>query len=67
MGYAIPAIAGKERLDKGQLGMRFEPCHGQNQHSGFSTWSNTNQAVQPLKIARGLKFCIQEVVIMLSK
>ena len=24
MGYAIPAIAGKESLDKGQLGMKFE-------------------------------------------
>ena len=25
------------------------------------TWSDTNQAVQQQKMARGLKFCIQEV------
>ena len=29
--------------------------------SGFPTWSDTNRAVQPQKIARGLKFRIQEV------
>ena len=28
---------------------------------GFPTWSDTNQAVQPLKKARGLKFRIKEV------
>ena len=27
----------------------------------FPTWSDTNQAVQPQKMARGLKFWIQEV------
>ena len=27
----------------------------------FPTWSNTNQAVQLQKMARGLKFCIYEV------
>ena len=26
----------------------------------FPTWSDTNQAVQPLKMARGLKFRIKE-------
>ena len=25
---------------------------------GFLTWSDTNLAVQPLKMARGLKLCI---------
>ena len=28
---------------------------------GFPTWSDTNRAVQSQKIARGLKFRIQEV------
>ena len=33
-----------------------------NLSSGFPTqWSDTNQAVQPQKIARGLKFQIKEV------
>ena len=32
-----------------------------NRSSGFSTRSDTNRAVQPHKVARGLKFCIQEV------
>ena len=27
----------------------------------FPTWSDTNQAVQPQKVARGLKFLIYEV------
>ena len=27
----------------------------------FPTWSHKNQAVQPHKMARGLKFCIYEV------
>ena len=27
----------------------------------FSTWSDTNQALQPHKMARGLKFRIKEV------
>ena len=33
----------------------------QNQFSGFTTRSNTNQAVQPQKMARGLKLRIYEV------
>ena len=33
----------------------------ENRLSRFSTWSDTNQAVQPHKIARGLKFRIYEV------
>ena len=28
------------------------------------TRSDTNQAVQPLEVARGLKFCIQEVEVL---
>ena len=28
----------------------------ENRSSGFPNWSNTNQAVQPHKMARGLKF-----------
>ena len=31
-----------------------------NRSSGFPTWSDTNQAVQPKKMARGLKFPIKE-------
>ena len=30
-----------------------------NQSSGFPTMSDTNRAVQPLKLARGLKFRIK--------
>ena len=30
----------------------------------FPTWSDTNQAVQPHKMARGLKFCIYEVGVL---
>ena len=30
----------------------------ENRSSGFLTWSHTNQAVQPHKMARGLRFCI---------
>ena len=30
----------------------------------FPTWSDTNQAVQPMKMARGLKFCIKEVEVL---
>ena len=33
----------------------------ENRSSGFPTRSDTNQAVQPQKMARGLKFCISEV------
>ena len=33
----------------------------ENQSSGFPTRSYTNRAVQPQKMARGLKFCIKEV------
>ena len=33
----------------------------ENRSSGFLIWSNTNRAVQPQKIVRGLKFRIQEV------
>ena len=32
-----------------------------NWSSGFPIWSNTNRAVQPQKIARGLKSRIKEV------
>ena len=32
-----------------------------NRSSGFPTRSDTNQAAQPHKMARGLKFCIHEV------
>ena len=31
---------------------------GENRSSGFLTWSDTNRAVQPQKMARGLKFGI---------
>ena len=33
----------------------------ENLSSGFPTWSDTNQAVQPQKVARGLKFRTDEV------
>ena len=32
----------------------------ENRSSGFPTRSHTNRVVKPLKIARGLKFCIKE-------
>ena len=38
--------------------MVYEPPARENQHCGFLTGYDTNQAVQPLKMARGLKFCI---------
>ena len=39
---------------------KYEPrC--ENRSSGFPTRSDTNRAVQPQKMARGLKFCIYEV------
>ena len=38
----------------------FEPRRQKNQSSGFPTRSHTNQAAPPQKMARGLKFCIQE-------
>ena len=42
------------------ISSKYEPrC--ENRSSGFPTRSDTNQAVQPLKMARGLKFCIKEV------
>ena len=37
---------------------RNEPRYGKNLSSGFSTRLDTNRAVQPQKIARGLKFRI---------
>ena len=30
----------------------------------FKTWSDTNQAVQPMKMARGWKFNIEEVEVL---
>ena len=33
----------------------------ENRSSGFLTRSDTNRAIQPQKIARGLKFCIYKV------
>ena len=35
-----------------------EPYHGKKQQSGFPTKSDTNQAVQPHRIVRSLKFQI---------
>ena len=35
--------------------LQFEPCE-KNRSSGFLTRSDTNRAVQPQKMARGLKF-----------
>ena len=40
--------------------VEFEPRFEKNQSSGFPTRSHTNRAVQPQKMARGLKFCILE-------
>ena len=40
--------------------VRIWAATSENRSSGFPTRSDTNQAVQPQKMARGLKFCIQE-------
>ena len=40
------------------LAVIFEPRSDKNLFSGFSTRSDTNQAVQPQKMARSLKFWI---------
>ena len=37
--------------------LTYEPRY-ENRSSGFPTWSDTNRAEQPLKMARGLKFRI---------
>ena len=39
----------------------------ENRSSGFPTRSDTNLAVQLLEMARGLKFCIQEVEVLYYK
>ena len=41
--------------------MIYEPRCGKYRSSGFPTRSDTNRAVQPRKMARGLKFRIEEV------
>ena len=38
-----------------------EPHHQKTCHWGFMTSSDTNQAVQPQKMVRGLKFQVKEV------
>ena len=46
--------------------MNREPRHERQRSKGFLTRSGTNQAVQPHKMVRGLKFWIKGVEIVLS-
>ena len=41
-----------------ESGNYYEPCHEEKLSSGFPTRFDTNPAVQPQKMARGLKFRI---------
>ena len=41
--------------------VKYVPCHEQNLSSGSSTKSDTNRAVQPQKMVRGLQSRIRKV------
>ena len=44
-----------------EISVSCEPLHVKNTSSGFPTRSSSNSAVQPQKMARGLKFQNKEV------
>ena len=54
-------------MDQGNFNKKIRAASRENQSSGFPTRSDTNWAVQPQKMARGLKFQIEEVEGLYSK
>ena len=47
--------------DRSFCGFRYEQHHDKNLSSGFPSRCDTNQAVEPQKLTKGLKIWIKEV------